>query len=308
MVWQDLALCDNLDVAGNLLLGQETPAQLLSDARLHAAAASVLERLRIPIGDTTRLVGSLSGGQRQLVAVAKAIGRDPRLLLLDEPTTSLAVAEAGHVEKLIMGLRDRGTSILLASRDIDQMFRVADRIVVLRQGRVVADLDPRATHPDDVAALLSGQQVDTSARRQLTRLHGLADRLVSANPSSSLSLILSTLGAALGTEKVCIHVVSGQSLLCAASLGFEPGQVATLTRLPFGAKGGPAGRAAAGEERVVEEDLLTSNAWAQFGAIAESVALGSSWSVPVMGPAGVSAVITAFMPERGSPERDESIC
>jgi signal transduction histidine kinase/ABC-type multidrug transport system ATPase subunit len=305
VVWQDLALCDNLDVAGNLLLGQETPAQLLSDARLHAAAASVLERLRISIGDTTRLVGSLSGGQRQLVAVAKAISRDPRLLLLDEPTTSLAVAEAGQVEGLIKSLRDRGTSILLASRDIDQMFRVADRIVVLRQGRVVADLDPRATHPDDVAALLSGQQVDTSARRQLTRLHGLADRLVSANPSSSLSLILSALGAALGTEKVGIHVVSGQSLVCAASLGFEPEQVASWARLPFGAKGGPAGRAAAGEERVVEEDLRTSNAWARFGEIAESVALGSSWSVPVMGPAGVSAVITVFMPERGFPERDE---
>jgi len=151
-------------------------------------------------------------------------------------------------------LRDQGTTIVLASRDIEQMFKMADRIVVLRQGRVVAELDPRITHPDDVAALLSGQQVDSTARRQLTRLHGLADRLVSAHPSSSLSLILSALGAALDTGTVCIHVVSGRSLVCAASLGFAPEQIASWSRLPFGFTGGPAGRAAALEEPVVEEE------------------------------------------------------
>jgi ABC-type sugar transport system ATPase subunit len=158
VVWQDLALCDNLDVAGNVLLGQETPRMMLSESRLHAAAASLLESLRIPIRDTTQLVGSLSGGQRQLVAVAKAISRGPRMLVLDEPTASLGVIEAGQVEALITSLRDQGTTIVLASRDIEQMFKMADRIVVLRHGRVVAELDPRVTHPDDVAALLSGQR------------------------------------------------------------------------------------------------------------------------------------------------------
>ena len=103
--------------------------------------------------------------------------------------------EAAQVEELIAVLREKGTTILLACHDIDQMFRLADRILVLRQGRIVADLDPLSTHPDDVVALLSGQPVDSTARRQLTRLHGLADRLVSADPSSSLSLILSALGA-----------------------------------------------------------------------------------------------------------------
>jgi len=305
VVWQDLALCDNLDVAGNVLLGQETRRMMLSDSRLHAAAASLLESLRIPIRDTTRLVGSLSGGQRQLVAVAKAISRSPRMLVLDEPTASLGVIEAGQVEELITSLRDQGTTIVLASRDIEQMFNIADRIVVLRHGRVVAELDPRVTHPDDVAALLSGQQVDSTARRQLTRLHGLADRLVSAHPSSSLSLILSALAAALGTEKVCIHVVSGRSLVCTASLGFTPEQITSWSRLPFGFTGGPAGRAAAREEPVVEEDLRTGNAWAQFGEIARSAAIASAWSVPVMGPAGLSAVITVFNPDPGVPQRDE---
>jgi signal transduction histidine kinase/ABC-type multidrug transport system ATPase subunit len=305
VVWQDLALCDNLDVAGNVLLGQETSRLMFSPHRLQAAAASLLERLQIPIPDTTRLVGSLPGGQRRVVAVAKALSRDPRLLVLDEPTASLGVVEAGELEELITSLRRRGTTILLATRDIEQMFRLADRIIVMRRGSVVAELDPRATHPDDVAALLSGQQVDSSARRQLTRLHGLADRLVSADPSSSLSLILSALGSALGSDMVCIHVVRGQSLVCAAALGFAPGKLADWSRLPFGPAGGPVGRAAARGERVVEPDLRANGAWSAFGEISKSTVIAGSWSVPVTGPTGVSAVITVFRPDPGAPERDE---
>jgi signal transduction histidine kinase/ABC-type multidrug transport system ATPase subunit len=305
VVWQDLALCENLDVAGNLLLGQETPRLLFSESRFHTAAASLLDSLKIPIRDTKRLVGSLSAGQRQLVALARAIGQASRLLVLDEPTASLGVIEAGQVEGLITSLQDQGTTILLISRDIDQMFRLADRILVLRHGRIAAEVDPHGTHPDDVAALVSGQEVDSSARGQLTRLHGLADRLVSADPSSSLALILSALGAALGTETVCIHIATGGSLVCAASLGFASGQITRWSDLPIGAAGGPAGRAAAHEQRVVEEDLRTSDAWAQFGEIASSAPIASSWSVPVMGPAGVSAVITVFKPDPGAPQRDE---
>jgi signal transduction histidine kinase/ABC-type multidrug transport system ATPase subunit len=212
VVWQDLALCDNLDVAANILLGRESRRLMLSESRFHATTVALLESLNIPVRDTTRSVRTLSGGQRQLVAVARAMGRKPRLLALDEPTAALGVKESEQVEKLIIDLRAQGTTILLACHDIDQMFRLADRIVVLRQGRVVGSVDPRNAHPDDVLALLSGQQVDSSARQQLTRLHGLADRLVSADPSSSLSLILSALGAALGSERLCIHLTAEQSV------------------------------------------------------------------------------------------------
>ena len=198
VVWQDLALCDNLDIASNIMLGRESARLIFSDTRFHVAAMTLLRSLRIPLTDTTRLVSSLSGGQRQLVAVARAMGRRPRLLALDEPTTSLGAEESAQVEELILSLRDQGATILLVCHDIDQMFRLADRIVVLRQGRIVGDLRPADTYPDDVVALLSGQQVDSSARHQLTRLQGLTDRLVSADPSSSLSLILSALGSALG--------------------------------------------------------------------------------------------------------------
>ena len=140
VVWQDLALCDNLDIAANIMLGREPKRLLWSETRFHTAAASLLTSLQIPLKDTTRNVGSLSGAQRQLVAVARAMGRKPPLLALDEPTASLGVKEAAQVEELIMGLRGQGTTILLACHDIDQMFGLADRIVVLRQGRIVADL------------------------------------------------------------------------------------------------------------------------------------------------------------------------
>jgi signal transduction histidine kinase/ABC-type multidrug transport system ATPase subunit len=294
VVWQDLALCDNLDVAANILLGQESRRLMFSETRFHDRAAGLLASLGIPLKDTTRSVRSLSGGQRQLVAVARAMGRRPRLLALDEPTASLGVKESAQVEELIMNLREQGTTILLACHDIDQMFRLTDRILVLRQGRVVADMRPADTHPDDVVALLSGQQVDLSARRQLTRLHGLTDRLVSADPSSSLSLILSALGSALGSERLCIHLVSERTLFCAGSLGFAPGELEPWGRLPFGTAGGPVGRAAAGERAVVADSV-------RVGAVHQA----GAWSVPVLGPGGLSGVITVFRAEPGAPQRDE---
>ena len=233
------------------------------------------------------------------------MGRRPRLLALDEPTANLGVKESAQVEELIMSLREQGKTILLACHDIDQMFRLADRIVVLRQGRVIADLRPADTHPDDVVALLSGQQIDSSARRQLTRLHGLTDRLVSADPSSSLTLILSALGAALSSERLCIHLVSDRTLFCAASLGFTPGELEPWARLPFGPGGGPVGLAAADERPVIADNVRAGPAWRSFRDLAKTVNVASSWSAPVLGPGGLSGVITVFRTQHGAPQRDE---
>ena len=305
VIWQDLALCDNLDIAANLMLGRERGLRLASDVRLHTEATKLLNDLGISLPATTRDIRSLSGGQRQLVAVARAISRRPRLLLVDEPTAALGAAMSRQVEVLIAGLREQGTSVLLACHNIDLMFRLADRIVVLRHGRVVAEVAPAAVHPDDVVALLSGQDADSSARRQLSRLHGLADRLVSADPSSSLSLILSALGAALGSERLCIHLLSGDSLECAASLGMSPSLLSAWSVLPCGPAGGPVGIVATTGQPVIEEDARFGPGWARYADAARVANVASSWSVPVLGPAGLVAVITVLRSDAGQPSRDD---
>ena len=306
VVWQDLALAENLDVAANVMLGNERRRHLFSDVALHRDTARLLDRLGIPLRDTTRPVRLLSGGQRQMVAVARAMARNPKLLLLDEPTAALGVQEAALVERLITRLRARGTTILLSCHDTELMFRLADRIVVLRHGRVVAEVAPSEVHPDDVVALVSGQAVDSSARRQLTRLHGLTGRLVSSDPSSSLSLILSALGAAIGSERLVIHLLEDGQLVRAASLGVPGSLLDAWARLPVGAHGGPAGLAAERQVPVIEENLRSGGgSWQVFGSLARPAKVASSWSVPVLGPGGLLGVITVFRAMPGKPRRDD---
>jgi signal transduction histidine kinase/ABC-type multidrug transport system ATPase subunit len=306
VVWQDLSLADNLDVAANVMLGNERRRHLFSEVALHKDASRLLDRLGIPLRDTTRPIKTLSGGQRQMVAVARAMAHNPRILLLDEPTASLGVREAELVERLITRLRAQGTTILLSGHDTALMFRLADRIVVLRHGRVVTEVLPSEVRPDDVVALVSGQPVDSSARRQLTRLHGLAGRLVAADPSSSLSLILSALGAALGSERLAIHLPEDGVLVRAASLGMPEALLAAWERLPFGAAGGPVGLAAVRQVPVIEENLRAGGgSWQVFGNLARPAKVASSWSVPVLGPGGLLGVITVFRAMPGKPRRDD---
>jgi len=306
IVWQDLALSDNLDIAANVMLGNERRRHLFSDVALHKDAALLLDRLGIPLRDTTRPVRMLSGAQRQMVAAARAMAHNPRILLLDEPTASLAVREATLVERLITRLRAGGTTILLSTHDTELMFRLADRIVVLRRGRVVTEVLPSEVHPDDVVALVSGQPVDSSARFQLTRLHGLAGRLVSSDPSSSLSLILSALGAALGSERLAIHLLEDGELVRAASLGMPDTLLDAWARLSVGAAGGPVGLAAERQVPVIEDNLRTDGgSWQVFGNLARPAKVASSWSVPVLGPGGLLGVITVFRAMPGKPRRDD---
>ncbi|HEX7354480.1 MAG TPA: ATP-binding cassette domain-containing protein [Mycobacteriales bacterium] len=305
VVWQDLALCENLDVAANLLLGRERPRLLLSDARFHAAAAALLQSLDIPITDTARPVAALSGGQRQLVAVARAMRDRPRLLILDEPTASLGVVESRQVERLIRRLRYEGTTIVLVSHDIDQMFRLSDRISVLRHGRLVADEQTALRHPDEIVALMSGQPVDSSPRRQLDRLHSLVGELTSTAPSSSLPVILSALGTALAADNLCIHLLDGDRLRLTAAVGMPAQLMAAWRDLPSGLAGGPVGAAAERDATVIDHDVRSAQTWAPFRAIAEDAGIRSSWAVPVTGSGGLVGVITVFRRNLGTPHRDE---
>jgi signal transduction histidine kinase/ABC-type branched-subunit amino acid transport system ATPase component len=224
VVWQEISLCETLDVAGNLLLGQETRSQVLSTKRFYERAAHILDEFGIPLDDLTQRAGTLTGGQRGLLALAMALLREPRVLVLDEPTAAMGVSEAAQLERLLERIRQSGVAVLLATRDVGQMFRIAGRIVVLRQGRVVAEIEPQNSHPDDVAALLAGGTVDGSARRQLTRLHGLADSLAVSDPSSGLSLIISALAAALGADRSHIDVVRANATVASAERVIVDGQ------------------------------------------------------------------------------------
>jgi ABC-type multidrug transport system ATPase subunit/signal transduction histidine kinase len=307
VVWQDLALSENLDVAANVMLGNERRWHMFSAVALHKEAARLFAKLGIPVRDTTLPIRTLSGGQRQMVAVARAMAHNPRLLLLDEPTASLGLQEAALVERLITRLREQGTTILLSCHDTGLMFRLSDRILVLRHGQVVTEVATDEVRPDDVMALIAGQAVDSSARRQLTRLHGLAGRLVSSDPSSSLSLILSALGAAIGSERLCIHLIDDDGeLVSAASFGVPRQLLDAWARLPFGAVGGPVGLAAQRQAPVIEDNLRTdAGSWRHFGDLARSAKVASSWSVPVLGPSGLLGVITVFRAMPGKPGRDD---
>ncbi len=305
VIRQDLALCDNLDVASNLLLGREKSWLLASDIRVHAEARQLLRQLGIPLTDTAQSVATLSGGQRQLLAVARAMRDSPRILFLDEPTAALGVFEAAEVEDLILRLRAGGATGVLVTHDLDQMFRLADRILVLRAGRLVADLDSEDAHPDDVVALMSGQAVESSARGQLSRLQRLADRLAFADRSSSLSLILSTLGAALRAERLAVHRLHGDVLRCAASFGLPAPLRDSWSALPLGEAGGPVGAAASRVKVVVDEDVASATSWEAHRQLAADAGVASSWAVPVVGARGVVGVITVLGSSLGRPSRDE---
>jgi signal transduction histidine kinase/ABC-type multidrug transport system ATPase subunit len=302
VVWQDLSLCDNLDIASNLLLGRERRRQLFSDVKMHSDASALIAELGVPLPETTRSVSSLSGGQRQLVAITRAMVNSPSLLLLDEPTASLSIKHAAQFEELIAALRPQ-TTVVIACHDLDLMFRLATRIVVLRHGKIAGEVDPAVVYPDDVTALLSGLEPDSSPRRQLTRLHGLTGRLVAEDPSSSLSLILSALGAALGSDRLCIHLAAGHELACEASLGLPDALLDRWARLPIGPSGGPAGVAAATERPVIAEDAHVG--WGPFRGLAAATGVASSWSVPVLARDGLAGVITGFSDTRGQPERGQ---
>ncbi|MGA8296842.1 MAG: histidine kinase dimerization/phospho-acceptor domain-containing protein, partial [Acidimicrobiales bacterium] len=304
VVWQDLALCDNLDVAANLFLGRERGRWFVADPGTSAAAKRILATFGVNVSDT-RTVGTLSSGQRQSIAVAKAMQSQPRLLILDEPTAALGVHETRKVEELIAKFRSEGTTIVLVSHDVEQVFSLADRILVLYRGRVAADLAPSETHPDDVVAIMAGHSPDVTARHQLNRLQNLVDQLASAKPNSSLPLIVSALGAALRTDQLCIHLVEDQSLRCVAAIGLPSELLDAWSVVPVGVGGGPMGAASASARIEIDEDVDKSASWTPFGALSKQIGIRSSWSVPLIGSTGLIGVITGCQSVVGRPRKDQ---
>ena len=312
VVWQQLALCDNLSVVANLFLGDERVDHrlVLDEAAMVEEAQALFARLHIPDSDVRRPVRALSGGQRQLVAIARALRRDPAILILDEPTGSLGAQETAVVERLLDEVRAAGTSVLLVSHELDQVFGLADRIAVLREGRIVADVSALEVHPDDVLALMSGIETDSAARRQLRRLRSLVEQLADVEPAASLPLIVSAMAEALAVDRLCIHLLdSGDGatpprLSRSAALGMPEPLLAALASLPVDARGGPPGVAAATGTAVVVEDARHDPLWAPF-LDAGPVQPRSFWSVPIVGSGGVLGTISGYGDTGGRPKADQ---
>jgi D-xylose transport system ATP-binding protein len=166
-VYQDLALCDNLDVVANMFLGREavSPPLLLrrlSEIEMEQRALDVLRRLNVTTIRSVRSpVSALSGGQRQSVAISRAVMWNSKIVLLDEPTAALGVAQTHQVLELIKRLRQQGLGVVLISHNLHDVFEVSDRIIVLRLGRRAATFKRAGTTPEDVVAAITGARKDS---------------------------------------------------------------------------------------------------------------------------------------------------
>jgi len=159
-VFQNLALVDSRDVAANLFLGREpTRWKFFVDRKkMIADAQRVVSELRVNMPSMTVDVGQLSGGQRQTLAIGRATAQQGRIILMDEPTAALGVREARKVLDLIRHLKSTGTGLVVISHNLRHVFSVADRILVLRRGRVAGVRDKGATTPDEIVRLIVGAE------------------------------------------------------------------------------------------------------------------------------------------------------
>src|SRR5262249_42202584 len=171
MIYQDLALCEDLDVTSNVFLGRELrrrmgPFTVLDNRRMRKESVRILEELRSMI-DPRREVASLSGGERQLVAAARALQFAPRIFLLDEPTAALSTEKIRTLLELVQQLKERGVTVLLISHRFTDILHVCDRVLVMRQGRIAATVDthaqPEAETITTMHGLMTGDLVQPGA-------------------------------------------------------------------------------------------------------------------------------------------------
>ena len=158
VVYQDLALCDNLDIVQNMFLGrEELCAGTFDEGRMEREAAATLRSLSVRTVQSVRQkVSSLSGGQRQTVAIARAVLKKARVVILDEPTAALGVAQTAQVLALVKRLAEQGVAVIIISHNLADVFSVADQIAVLYLGQMVASLKPAETDSNEVIGYITG--------------------------------------------------------------------------------------------------------------------------------------------------------
>jgi ABC-type sugar transport system ATPase subunit len=169
-LYQDLALAENLNVYSNIFLGRERTKPflgfipVLDHVTMHAEAGKVLKRLEIEIPSLRSLIKNLSGGQRQAVAISRSIYWNAKLLIMDEPTAALGVAEQRKVLDLIRVLRSQNIPVIVISHQLYDIFSVTDRLVIMRRGKKVAERITKETTPDQVVGLITGSEEVGQAR------------------------------------------------------------------------------------------------------------------------------------------------
>ena len=179
-VFQDLALCENLDVVANIFLGRELSPIRLDEVSMEIRAWTLLNELSARIPSVREPVASLSGGQRQTVAIARSLLLEPQVILLDEPTAALGVAQTAEVLNLIERVRDRGLGVVMISHNMEDVRAVADRIVVLRLGRNNGIFTPDASNQELVSAITGAS--DNSVSRRAGRRLTMSGRSPEAQP------------------------------------------------------------------------------------------------------------------------------
>ncbi|MQW90103.1 ATP-binding cassette domain-containing protein [Sinorhizobium saheli] len=167
-VFQDLALCENLDVVANIFLGQEKNAWHLDEVAMEVRSWELLNELAARIPSVREPVASLSGGQRQTVAIARSLLLEPKIIMLDEPTAALGVAQTAEVLNLVERVRDKGLGVIMISHNMEDVRAVADRIVVLRLGRNNGVFTPDASNQELVGAITGA--ADNAVSRRASRL------------------------------------------------------------------------------------------------------------------------------------------
>lgn len=166
-VYQDLALCDNLDVVGNLFLGREVMhAAILDEVEMERRSRELLDTLAIRIPSVRVPVASLSGGQRQTVAIARSMLGEPRLVILDEPTAALGVEQTAQVLDLVERLRERGLAVLVISHNMADVLAIADRVAVLRLGRNNGVFTVAETSQEEIVSAITGATENAVTRRK----------------------------------------------------------------------------------------------------------------------------------------------
>jgi D-xylose transport system ATP-binding protein len=167
-VFQDLALCENLDVVANIFLGQELSPLRLDEVAMEVRAWTLLNELAARIPSVREPIASLSGGQRQTVAIARSLLLNPQIIMLDEPTAALGVAQTAEVLNLVERVRDKGLGVIMISHNMTDVRAVADRIVVLRLGRNNGVFTKEATNQDLVGAITGA--TDNAVSRRESRI------------------------------------------------------------------------------------------------------------------------------------------